>query len=150
MHDPPLRCLHVTKRAVGSVVCEAKVALYKAYMAVLSAETTLHPLPQVYVDLLAPFYPNVDLSQVTFGHSNNQPANNATTDCYRMYFNDRKMVEKLQESKRRKPLLLKDIRKDLIAKEETLLPKVISEFTKTFPAQRPADERIVACIIGVT
>jgi len=57
--------------------------------------------------------------------------------------------EKLQESKRRKPLLLKDIRKDVVAAEKTLLPKVISEFTKTFPAQQPADERIVACIIGV-
>jgi hypothetical protein len=57
--------------------------------------------------------------------------------------------EKLQESKRRKPLLLKDIRKDVIAAEKILLPKVISEFTKTFPAQQPADERIVACIIGV-
>lgn len=58
--------------------------------------------------------------------------------------------EKLQDSKRRKPLLLKDIRKDVIAAEELLLPKIISEFTKTFPAQRPADERIVACIIGVS
>ena len=57
---------------------------------------------------------------------------------------------KLQESKRRKPLLLKDIQGDLIAAEATLLPKVISEFTKTFPAQRPVDERIVACIIGIT
>ena len=57
--------------------------------------------------------------------------------------------EKLQESKRRKPLLLKDIRKELIASEEILLPRVLSEFTKTFPAQRPADERIVACIVGV-
>ena len=57
--------------------------------------------------------------------------------------------QKLQDSKRRKPLLLKDIRKDLIAQEEILLPRVFSEFTKTFPAQRPADERIVACIIGV-
>lgn len=57
--------------------------------------------------------------------------------------------QKLQESRRRKPLLLRDIRNDLIASEELLLPKVISEFTKTFPAQRPADERIVACIVGV-
>jgi len=57
--------------------------------------------------------------------------------------------EKLQDRTRRKPLLLKDIRKDLVAAEGRLLPKVISEFTKTFPAQRPADERIVACIIGV-
>jgi len=57
--------------------------------------------------------------------------------------------EKLQDTRRRKPLLLKDIRKDLIAAEPVLLPKLLSEFTKTFPAQRPADERIVTCIIGV-
>ena len=57
--------------------------------------------------------------------------------------------EKLQDGRRRKPLLLKDVRKDLIAAESSLLPKVIAEFTKTFPAQRPADERIVVCIIGI-
>ena len=57
--------------------------------------------------------------------------------------------EKLQDRKRRKPLLLKDIRKDLIAAEQSLLPRVISEFSKAFPAQRPADERIVACVIGI-
>ena len=57
--------------------------------------------------------------------------------------------EKLQETKRRKPLLLKDIRKDLIASEKNLVPRVITEFTKAFPAQRPADERIVSCIVGI-
>jgi len=56
--------------------------------------------------------------------------------------------EKLQES-RRKPLLLKDIRRDLIAAEESLLPKFLGEFAKSFPAQRPLDERVVACIVGV-
>ena len=57
--------------------------------------------------------------------------------------------EKLQDRGRRKPLLLKDIRKDLIAAESTLLPRIVAEFTKTFPAQRPVDERIVSCIVGV-
>ena len=57
--------------------------------------------------------------------------------------------EKLQTSRRTRPLLLKDIRKELIGAEASLLPKTISEFTKALPAQRPADERIVACIIGV-
>ena len=57
--------------------------------------------------------------------------------------------EKLQAGGRRRPLLLKDIRKDLIGAEATLLPKIISEFTKALPAQRPTDERIVACIIGI-
>jgi len=57
--------------------------------------------------------------------------------------------EKLQAGRRTRPLLLKDIRKDLIGAEATLLPKAISEFTKALPAQPPADERIVACIIGI-
>ena len=57
--------------------------------------------------------------------------------------------EKLQTGRRTRPLLLKDIRKDLIGAEASLLPKTISEFTKSLPAQRPADERIVACIIGI-
>ena len=57
--------------------------------------------------------------------------------------------ERLQERGRRKPLLLKDIRKDLVVAERALLPKAITEFTKTFPVQRPVDERVVACIVGV-
>lgn len=58
--------------------------------------------------------------------------------------------QKLQDSKRRKPLLLRDIRRDLVASEDSLLPKILAEFTKDFPAQPPADERIVACIVGVS
>ena len=57
--------------------------------------------------------------------------------------------EKLQAGRRTRPLLLKDIRNDLIGAEATLLPKTISEFTKALPSQRPTDERIVACIIGI-
>jgi len=57
--------------------------------------------------------------------------------------------QKLQERGRRKPLLLRDIRQDLIAAESKLLPRVVEEFSRAFPAQRPADERIVACVIGV-
>lgn len=60
-----------------------------------------------------------------------------------------RVERRLQEGKRRRPLLLKDIRKDLIAAEPALLPRVMTEFTKVFPAQRPADERIVACVVGI-
>lgn len=57
---------------------------------------------------------------------------------------------KLQES-HRKPLLLKDIRRDLMTPEvrEQLLPKMLTEFARDFPAQKPPDERVVACIIGI-
>lgn len=57
--------------------------------------------------------------------------------------------QRLTESGRNKPLLLKDIRDDVIAAETQLLPQVLEEFTGRFPALRPIDERIIACIIGV-
>lgn len=57
--------------------------------------------------------------------------------------------EKLTESGRNKPLLLADIRNAVIAAEDSLLPRVLEEFTREFPAQRPIDERIIACIVGV-
>jgi hypothetical protein len=57
--------------------------------------------------------------------------------------------EKLQVKGRRRPLLLRDIRKDVMAAEQILLPRIVTEFTKTFPAQRPIDERIVACVVGI-
>ena len=57
--------------------------------------------------------------------------------------------QKLQDKRRRKPLLLKGIRKDVIAAEKVLLPRIVAEFTKAFPAQRSIDERVVACIVGV-
>lgn len=53
------------------------------------------------------------------------------------------------QNKRYKPLLLRDIRKDLIATEDEVMPAVMREFSKEFPAQRSVDERIVACIVGV-
>lgn len=57
--------------------------------------------------------------------------------------------EKLQDKGRNKPLLLKDIRKAVVAAESRILPRLMNEFMKTFPAQKSADERIVACIVGV-
>lgn len=57
--------------------------------------------------------------------------------------------EKLQDGSRKKPLLLKDIRSAVVAQEQDLVPKILREFGREFPAQRPADERIVSCIVGV-
>jgi superfamily II DNA or RNA helicase len=50
--------------------------------------------------------------------------------------------------KRKRPLLLKDIRKDLLAREGDLGPGVVAAFG-SFPLLPPPDKRIVACIIGV-
>ena len=55
--------------------------------------------------------------------------------------------EKLQQPRNR-PLLLKDIRKELISKDFGFGDKVIHEF-RSFPVLPSADERVSACIIGV-
>jgi hypothetical protein len=55
--------------------------------------------------------------------------------------------ERLKQ-RRNRPLLLKDIRRDLIAGEQTLGPRIIEEF-QTFPVLPAPDERISACILGV-
>ena len=49
---------------------------------------------------------------------------------------------------RNKPLLLKDIRKKLIASKNSLQPEIFEHF-KSFPVQKQTDKRILACIIGV-
>jgi len=57
--------------------------------------------------------------------------------------------ERLRAGGRNKPLLLKDIRAAVVAAEAEMLPRILDAFASDFPAQRPADERIVACIVGV-
>lgn len=57
--------------------------------------------------------------------------------------------EKLTEGGRNKPLLLRDIRREVIDAEARLLPHMLEEFSREFPAQRPVDERIIAGIVGV-
>ena len=55
--------------------------------------------------------------------------------------------ERLKEPRNR-PLLLKDIRKDLQAQSDLIIKKVLEEF-RNFPILPSPDERISACIIGV-
>ncbi len=52
------------------------------------------------------------------------------------------------KDQRRKPLLLRDIRDDLMAREAEIGPQVIDAFVE-FPVLPAPDERISACIIGV-
>ena len=75
--------------------CQAKLKAYQGYMANLSRNVALSSLPALYVDLLKPHYPNVDLRTVQFGYSNRQQPKNATTDCSRIYFNGEDYVRKL-------------------------------------------------------
>jgi hypothetical protein len=50
--------------------------------------------------------------------------------------------------KRNKPLLLKDIRKDLLAQPERLA-RMVTEHFRRLPVVVPADQRVRACIVGV-
>lgn len=91
--------------------CQAKVAAYQGYMANLGRDVPLSSLPALYVELLKPLYPNVDLRTVQFGFSNRQQPNNATTDCSRIYFNGEDYVRKLaagtlRNDERQNPLWL--------------------------------------------
>ena len=52
------------------------------------------------------------------------------------------------KSKRTKPLLLKDIRRELISREASLGPRCIERF-RSFPVVPSPDERIRVCIVGV-
>lgn len=58
--------------------------------------------------------------------------------------------EQLQSTRRRRPLLLRDIRSELVAQEETLGNAVIDTFTRSPVRMRgQPDERVVACILGI-
>ena len=58
--------------------------------------------------------------------------------------------EQLGTRKRRRPLLLRDIRREVIAHEETLGPRLIESFTSNPVHARPSpDERIIAAIVGI-
>ncbi len=48
-----------------------------------------------------------------------------------------------------KPLLLRDIRSDLLKEEATLGPRIIDKF-RAFPVLPSPDERISTCILGVS
>lgn len=51
-------------------------------------------------------------------------------------------------SKRSRPLLLKDIRQDLLDQPERLA-RMVTEHFRTLPVVVPADQRVRACIVGV-
>lgn len=47
-----------------------------------------------------------------------------------------------------RPLLLKDIRRELLAGEDFLGPQIVEKF-RAFPVLPSLEERISACILGV-
>jgi hypothetical protein len=56
--------------------------------------------------------------------------------------------ERLTTRKRVRPLLLKDIRKDLVGSRRIPLGKILEHFSQ-LPTLPPIDERIAACILGL-
>ncbi len=56
--------------------------------------------------------------------------------------------ERLTTGKRLRPLLLKDIRKDLLGARRLPLVEILRHF-QTLPTLPPIDERVAACILGI-
>ena len=81
-------------------VCLAKIKSYQAYMIQLRTNVKMYRLPDEYNKLLSKHYPYLkNLNRYRFGYSNRQPANNATTDCSKTYYNDKKFVNRLKQGK---------------------------------------------------
>ncbi len=76
--------------------CEGDYDLYQAYLGQMSTGVTMHALPAQYVEALNPFFPAVNLANWRFGFASSQPANNATTDCDKTYFNNASYVQDLR------------------------------------------------------
>jgi hypothetical protein len=56
--------------------------------------------------------------------------------------------ERLTTRKRVRPLLLKDIRRDLLGLRRLPLEQILARF-ENLPTQAPLDERVAACILGL-
>lgn len=78
-------------------LCADKLFFYRRYMEQLSLGVEMYRLPQAYVEVLAPYYPNADLTKVRFGVSRRQPPGTGTTDCHKIYFRDRWFAEALSD-----------------------------------------------------
>jgi hypothetical protein len=76
--------------------CQAKFMAYDAYLQQMGLGVTPLSLPALYREVLDPLYPQASLSGYRFGFSNRQPANNATTDCDRTWYNNADYVSAIQ------------------------------------------------------
>jgi hypothetical protein len=81
-----------------AALCETKLRAYAIYMDRVGAGAERFALPPVYREILARHYPDVDFAKVRFAYSDQQPPDNATTDCDVMYFNDAKYVAALRDA----------------------------------------------------
>jgi hypothetical protein len=89
--------LTVTECLSKQTTCQAKLEMYKAYMLQLGMGVTQRSLPSLYVQILAPHFPQANISGWRFGFADRQPPNNATTDCTISYYNSNEMVNKMRQ-----------------------------------------------------
>jgi hypothetical protein len=82
----------------AAALCELKIRAFEMYMGQIDTGRPKYALPQVYQEVLRPHYPLADLAQVRFAFSDQQPADNATTDCNDIYFNDASFVDTLRHA----------------------------------------------------
>jgi hypothetical protein len=82
----------------AAALCELKMRAYDVYMQQIDAGQPRYALPPVYRDILRAHYPSVDLAQVRFAFSDQQPPDNATTDCRYLYFNDAAYVATVRDA----------------------------------------------------
>jgi hypothetical protein len=79
-------------------LCETKLRGFDFYMAQIDTGGPRYELPLVYRDILRPHYPRLDFERIRFSFSDQQPPDNATTDCDQIYFNDAAHVETLRSA----------------------------------------------------
>ena len=79
-------------------LCEARIRAFDVYMDQIDTGQPKYALPAVYQDVLRPHYPQVNLAEVRFAFSDQQPPDNATTDCNNIYFNDASYVTALRNA----------------------------------------------------
>ena len=79
-------------------LCQAKISAYTVYMDQIDSGQPKYPLPEIYRDILRPHYPQLDFESIRFAYSDQQPPDNATTDCDVIYFNDAKYVSALRDA----------------------------------------------------
>lgn len=94
---PPDTCApeDLTCRAAVAL-CEVKIRAYQIYMEQIDTRRPKYPLPEIYQEILRPHYPKTNLAEIRFAFSDQQPPDNATTDCNDIYFNDASFVEALR------------------------------------------------------
>lgn len=79
-------------------LCETKIRAFDVYMAQIDTDQPKYPLPAVYQEILRSHYPQVDFEKIRFAFSDQQPPDNATTNCNRIYFNDAAHVDALRNA----------------------------------------------------